>query len=221
MNLQTKKADYPPAEFNRLISSIGPGFRFTKIDLADAYLQFRVDEETAEMLTINTLRGRFKFKRLPPGLSVAPGVFLRKIQALLAHLKNVFVHFDDILIFARDQKELHEIAKQVLQILKARNLKVKLKKCMFDVAEVEYLGYSLTSRGVKPTESKLAAIKDMPPPENVNQLRSFLGFVNYYNRFVPSKSQIFQPLFRLLQQDVPFLWTCEVGERERGMRHTS
>lgn len=214
VNPQTKKADYPPDEFDRLISSIGPGFRFTKIDLADAYLQFRVDEETAEMLTINTLKGRFKFKRLPPGLSVAPGVFLRKIQALFAHLKNVFVYFDDILIFARNQKELHEITKQVLQILKARNLKVKLKKCMFDVAEVEYLGYSLTSRGVKPTESKLAAIKDMPPPESVDQLRSFLGFVNYYNRFVPSKSKIFQPLFRLLQQDVPFQWT---GDCQKAM----
>jgi hypothetical protein len=207
VNPQTKKADYPPDEFDRLISSIGNGFHFTKIDLADAYLQFRVDEEAAEMLTINTLKGRFKFKRLPPGLSVAPGVFLRKVQALFAHLKNVFVYFDDILIYAKDKKELQKITAQVLQILKDKNLKVKLQKCLFDVSEVEYLGYNLTSKGVKPTDSKLAAIEQMPPPENVDQLRSYLGFVNYYNRFVPSKSQIFQPLFRLLQQDVPFEWT--------------
>lgn len=207
VNPQTKTADYPPDEFDRLIGSVGPGYHFSKIDLADAYLQFRVDEETAELLTINTCKGRYKFKRLPPGLSVAPGVFQRKMQTLFAKTKNVFVYFDDLFVFAPTKKELQEVTRQVLTILKEHHLKVKLQKCLFDVPELDYLGYKLTRDGVKPTDAKIEAITKMPAPENVDQLRSYLGFVNYYNRFIPSKSTIFQPLYALLTQEEPFVWT--------------
>jgi len=209
VNPQVERADYPLPTLDSLLSAVKPGFHFSKIDLADAYLQFEVDEEASKVLTITTLKGRYRFKRMPPGLCIVPAIFQKKIQGLLSHIPGVFVYFDDIFIFASTKQQLTEITRAVLIVFFNNGLKVKLSKCAFDVTELEYLGYQFTQNGVKPTEEKVKAVQEMRPPQNVEELRAYLGYVNYYDRFIPNKANIFLPVYRLLRKDVVFQWTSE------------
>jgi len=192
-----------------LLKEVKPNSKFAKIDLADAYLQFELDEETSKVMTITTHKGLYKFNRVPPGLAVAPPIFQKRVQGLLAGVPGVFVYFDDVFVFGPNEECLNARIRRVLQILKQHGLKIKLSKCEFNVPELEYLGYRFTKDGVTPTEEKIKAITEMRAPENVEELRAYLGYVNYYDRFLPNKAEIFSPVYRLLKKEVPFEWTAQ------------
>ncbi|CAB3386775.1 Hypothetical predicted protein [Cloeon dipterum] len=191
VNPACASADFPLPSMDQLISGVKPGSHFAKIDLADAYLQFEVDEESSKLLTISTHKGRYRFLRLPPGLSICPALFQEKNQTLVGHIPGVKVYFDDVLIVADSKEELIERTRAVLQIYQAKGLKVKLSKCFFDVPALEFLGYSFTPEGVRPTPGKLKALEEMRVPENVEELRAWLG---------------------LLKKGVPFTWSEKCQE---------
>ncbi|XP_059477245.1 uncharacterized protein K02A2.6-like isoform X4 [Neocloeon triangulifer] len=202
-------ADFPLPTIDKLLAEVKPGCFFTKIDLADAYLQFPVDEASSEVLAIATHKGTYRFLRLPPGLSVCPPIFQKKISGLVCKISGVIVYFDDLLIFAFTRAQLIQKTRAVLKIFIENGLKVKLTKCSFCVPELEYLGYSFTQEGIQPKKDKLEALEKMPPPQSIEDLRALLGYFNYYDRFVPNKAQILFPVYRLLKKGVPFDWTPE------------
>jgi transposase len=212
VNPQCEPAAYPLPTIDGLLSQIKPGGVFSKIDLAEAYLQFEVDEESSKVLTISTHKGLFKFTRLPPGLSVCPSVFQNKVANLLAEVPGVYVYFDDVLMRADNKEKMKETARRVLTILQKNGLKVKISKCEFFVTELEYLGYQFTANGVKPTAEKLEALNKLVDPESKEELQALLGYYNYYDRFIPNKAKILTPVYRLLQKGVVFKWTPECKE---------
>ncbi|XP_059471864.1 uncharacterized protein K02A2.6-like isoform X2 [Neocloeon triangulifer] len=195
VNPACASAEFPVPSIEKLLSSVKKGCFFTKIDLADAYLQFEVDEESSMLLVITTHRGRFRFLRLPPGLSICPPVFQEKVYKVLVGLKGVFIYYDDLLLFAETKKELTLLSRAVLQRLLENGLRVKISKCEFLVPELTYLGYKFTQDGVLPTDEKLKALAEMPSPKNVEELRAWLG---------------------LLKKGVAYEWTqeCEKAVRE-------
>ncbi|XP_026289200.2 uncharacterized protein K02A2.6-like, partial [Frankliniella occidentalis] len=187
-------------------SALSGGAVFSKIDLTDAYTQLAVDDDAAKLLTVATHKGLFSVHRLPYGLSAAPGIFQRMMCDLLTGMDGVVVWLDDILVTGRTRQEhdgrLHEVLKRISD----KGLRVNAKKCQFHKSELEYLGFKLDSTGRQPMRKRVAAILDAPPPTDVSELRSFLGKLNFYDKFLESRATIFEPLYRLSDNDKEWVW---------------
>ena len=115
-------------------------------------------------------------------------------------IPRVIVRMDDILISGKDHYDHLPNLEAVLKKLSAAELRLRREKCYFMVPEVTYCGYVINGSGVKPVEAKVEAIQNAPKPENVAQLRAFLGMVNYYHRFPPDIATVLEPLHALLRQ---------------------
>ena len=181
VNKYAKVEEYPLPLVDDLFASLTGGQVFTKLDLAHAYLQLMVEEKSKEYLTINTHKGLYRYNRLPFGVASAPAIFQRTMESLLQGLKHVAVYLDDILITGQSEANHLRTLEDVLGRLEAAGMRLKAAKCLFMQKEVEYLGHRITSEGIHPAAEKLRAIKDAPAPQNTQQLRSFLGLINYYS----------------------------------------
>ena len=198
---------YPLPKVDELLSVIGKGQFFSKVDLKDAYLQIPVDEEAQKVLVINTPKGLFRYNRLPFGLASSPAIFQRYMAQLMSDIPGVAVFLDDILVSGPTEKEHDERMMKVLNVLKENNLKINKSKSEFKVSSIEYLGYQISGQGVKPSDKKIKAILEAPAPVSVAEVKSFVGLVTYYCRFVPNFSTILAPLYDLLQKNANFKWT--------------
>lgn len=176
---------HPVPIFDQLRQTLSKGDIFSKIDLKDAYLQFPIAPESKKYVTISTHKGYYQYNRMPFGISTAPSIFQHYLDKLLGDIPGVAVYFDDIAITGKDQKDHLRTLSNVFQRLQKAGLKVNLKKCSFLQKEIEYLGHIINEKGIVPSPSKIEAIVKAPTPTNVKELRSFLGLVNYYERFIP------------------------------------
>ena len=158
---------------------MGGGAQFTKLDLSRAYQQILLEENSREFVTINTHKGLYRPTRLPFGVSSASAIFQSKIEQVLQAIPMVVCRVDDILISGKNDQEHISNLNEVLTRLKNAGLRLKLSKCQFMQPSVEYLGYRVDASGLHAIEKKVQAIRDAPAPENQQQLRSFLGMVNY------------------------------------------
>ncbi|CAK1596228.1 unnamed protein product [Parnassius mnemosyne] len=196
---------YPVPKIDDLLSQLGGSKFFSKIDLSQAYNQIELDD-TKKYTVINTHRGLFMYNRLVFGLASSPGIFQRIMVNLLKDIEGVVVFLDDVLI-ASDTIENHiHTLRKVLDKLKEYGLKLKREKCEFFVEKVKYLGYVMNKEGIHPDPDKIESILLMSPPRDISELRSFLGMVNFYSRFVTNLSTILQPLYELLKKDSTWKW---------------
>ncbi|UYV80580.1 hypothetical protein LAZ67_19000797 [Cordylochernes scorpioides] len=208
VNLYSNPDKYPLPTIPQLLDRLRGGRVFTKLDMAQAYQQLKVDETSAEILAINTPRGLYKVKRLPFGLNSAVGTFQRFMDTLLSGIDGVAVYLDDVLISGRDCDDLKRKTEKVLLRFRESGLRLKKEKCHFYVPEIEFLGMIIDHKGIHPSEEKLRAIKDARPPSNKRELMSFLG-LNYYERFLNNKATVAEPLHRLLDSNSPWKWNKE------------
>ena len=188
------------------VTSAGGGV-FTKLDLANAYQQVLLEEESRHVVTINTHKGLYRYTRLPFGISSAPAIFQNVMDQVLQGLDGVVCYLDDILVSGKSAREHWKNLVVVLTRLENHGLRLKLSKCVFMATSVEYLGFHIDSSGLHASSKKVETIQAAPQPQNVSQLRSFLGLVNYYSWFLPKLSTTCQPLNRLLKGDTKWNWT--------------
>ena len=208
---------------------------FSKLDLSHVYLQVPLDESSQQYVTINTHRGLFQYTRLPFRVSSAPSIFQRVMENLLQGIPGVCVYLDDILVTgASDQEHLENLA-HVLCQLKTARMKLKEDKCAFLLPSVTYMGHVISAQGLHTEDSKVKAVVDAPAPRDVTALRSFLGMVNYYGRFLPylpyrDKSRCYPRALELPVQmctsvsSLPSKSTCTIvaqGRRRPGWQHTT
>ena len=203
VNQASKIDSYPLPRIDDLFASLAGGKSFTKLDLANAYQQIPLDEQSKKIVAINTPKGLFQYNRLPFGISAAPSIFQRTMETLLQGLSGVCLYLDDILI--TDQEHLNNLS-AVLQRLTGAGMKLKPEKCSFMMTEVEYLGHKISAKGLQPTTQKVRAITEAPRPTNVTQLKSFLRMLNYYGKFLPNLSTHLAPLYALLQKQSRWSW---------------
>lgn len=196
---------YPLPRIEELMATLSGGTMFSKIDLASAYQQVLLEDESKELLTINTHRGLFVYNRLPFGVSSAPSIFQRIMENLMRDL-DVIVYLDDLLVTGKTEQEHLQRLQAVLKRLQENGLRVKKSKCEFGKSQIEYLGFVLNSQGLHPSPDKVDAVKNAPVPTCVKELKAFLGLVNYYGRFLPNQSTMAAPLYRLLRDNVPWEW---------------
>ena len=176
VNQAAKLDPYPLPRIEDLFSRLSAGKRFTKLDIAHAYQQIPLVSKYS--VSINTHKELFRYNRLPFGVHSAPAIFQRAIEGLLSDIPSTVVYNDDILITGETEEEhLHNI-NTVMSRLKQAALTLRKSKCHFLLEKVEYLGHNISEKGLQPTDDKIRAIRDAPVPQNVTQLRSFLGMVS-------------------------------------------
>ena len=206
VNQVAKLDTYPLPRIEDIFASLAGGKHFTKLDLAHAYQQVQLAEESQKLVVINTHKGLYAYNRLPFGIASAPAIFQRIMEGILQGVDNVTVYLDDILITGSTGVEhLHHL-QEVLARLEKAGIRLKRDKCKFLLPSVEYLGHIISSEGLQPTPSKIKAIVEAPTPKDVTQLRSFLGLVNYYSKFLPRSSSLLAPLYQLLQKAQKWIW---------------
>ena len=197
---------YPIPRVQDLFSNLANGTIFSKLDMSQAYAQLVLDENSSKYTTINTSKGLFKYNRLAFGISSAPGIFQRAMEELFHDLPNIICYLDDILVIGKDKREHDQFLNKVFQRLQTAGLKLRWEKCSIGVEEVTYLGFKIDKEGLHPTMQKVHAIRDAPKPTNVSQLRSYLGLLNFYRRFIPNAATMLEPLNKLLKSNVTWLW---------------
>ena len=206
VNQAAKLEQYPIPRIEDLFLSLSGGQMYTKLDMSHAYQQVVLDEESRKYTTINTHRGLFQYVRLPFGISSAPAIFQRNMENLLQGLPGVCVYLDDIILTGSTPQEHTSRLHEVLRRLSEANLRLRRSKCVFMQSQVIYLGHKITSEGLFPTADKVKAIQDAPRPSNLTEVKSFVGLVNYYCKFVPQLSTVLEPMYRLQRKAVPWHW---------------
>jgi len=191
LNSVTVKPIYKIPDSQSLFNHLSGAKMFSSIDVSSAYYQCEMREEDKKLTAFNTRRGQFEFNRMPFGLSGAPFTFQRLMHTILREENwlSCLVYLDDILIFSKDFEEHLERVEVIFEKIKQSGLKLSPTKCKFFMPEVTFLGHVVSKNGLQTDPSKISALKDWPLPSSVSQMRQFLGFVNYYRKFVRSFAQ--------------------------------
>jgi len=168
-----------------------------------------LDDDSKHYVTINTHQGLYRYNRLPHGVSSAPGIFQRTMETLLQGIPFVAVFLDNILITGRTEEEHLKNIDETLKRLSDAGLRLKESKCSFMKPSLECLGHRVDAEGFHPVEAKVKAVKDAPAPKNVSELKSFLGMINFYGKFLPNLASTLEPLHLLLRQNQAWRWKEE------------
>ena len=177
---------------------------FSSLDACSGYWQLPVDDESSKLLTFNTPWRRYRFTRLPFGISPAPELYQREMDRLFEGIP-VEILVDD-LIHGKDQSELDENLRRVLDKSREVGLRFNPKKVKLRVPEVSYVGHLFTSKGLKPDHEKIRAINEMPSPTDKEGVLRLLGTVNYLDKFIEHKADLQEPISQLTQKDAAFVW---------------
>ena len=208
VNEQLEDHRHPMPLPEQLMQKLGGGFGYSKIDLADAYNQIKLSPESQRRLALSTHRGVLLQQRLPFGIKSAPGYFQEIMDSLTSDLPGVAVFQDDVLVSGEDAQGHLNNLKGLLARLHENGLRCRRDKCKFAQASVEYLGHTLSAEGIT-KGSKVEAVIKMPPPTDVSTLKSFLGSVQFYGKFIPNLSTLAEPLFKLTKKAVTWKWEKE------------
>ena len=190
---------YPLPRPDDIFATLAGGKYFSKLDLSQAYLQVQLDEDSRDYVTINTHQGLYRYTRLPFGVASAPALFQKLMDTVLQGIPRVACYIDDILVSGSDKGQHLTTLKEVFRRLEEHGFRLKQAKCEFLMSSVEYLGHLIDQDGIRPLPNKVAAIINAPSPTNIQELRSFLGLLNYYGKFIPNLATIVHPMNELLQ----------------------
>ena len=212
VNPVSKLDAYPIPKVEDIFATLSKGKFFSKLDLKQAYQQLPLDDDSKQYVVVNTHKGLFRYTRLPFGISSAPGIFQRVIESVLQGIPGVAVYLDDILVAGHTEDEHLKSLNLVLERLARAGLRVKREKCEFMRPSVSYLGHRIDETGLHPLQDKIQAIQNAPTPKTVQQLKSYLGLLTYYGKFLPNLSSLLSLLYRLLRKDTPWKWDKEKEE---------
>ena len=209
VNLVSPLDHYPIPKVTDLFAKLAGGKLFSKIDLSKAYQQVPLDEQSKKLVVINTSKGLFHYTRLPYGISSAPGIFQRLMDNLLQGLEGIIVYIDDILIAGSMEEEHLQRLESVLSRLEKAGLRARHTKCSFMVLSVTFLGHTVDEKGLHPIPDKVEEVTKAPRPQNARELKSFLGLLSYYSKFVPNLASVLALLYKLLRKNACWRWCTE------------
>ena len=221
LNKLTIKNRYPLPRIDDLFDQLAGSRVFSSLDLAQGYHQIQILEEDVPKTAFRVPFGHYQFKVLSFGLTNAPATFQGVMNRIFQqHLgKFVLVYLDDILVFSKTQEEHLEHLRKVFEILRENKLFAKLTKCRFAKSELEYLGHVVGKDGIKVDPRKIETVTTWARPNDVSQLRSFLGLSNYFRRFIQGYSTLVAPLTHLTRKDVKYIWTEQCQESFEGVKY--
>jgi len=208
INNITVKYRHPIPILDYMLDELHRSKLFSKIVLKSGYLQIRMKEGDEWKTTFKTKYSLYEWLVMPFGLTNSPSTFMRLMNHMLRAFigKFVVVYFDDILIYSKEIDEHISHLRQVLDVLRKESLYVNLKMCDFCMDRIVFLGYVVSSKGIKMDEAKVKAIQEWPTPKSVTKVRSFHGLASFYRRFVKDFSTIASPLSEIIKKAVGFKW---------------
>lgn len=205
LNQLTTTDAYPMKYLHDFVDTLSNCTMFSAIDIKSAYWSIPLSKQSAAKTAITTPFGLFEFKVMPFGLCNAAQTFQRFVDQLFRDIPSVFVYIDDILIASKTLHDHIAVLDQVLQVLSDNNLEINEKKCQFAQSEVEFLGFTVSAKGVEPIESKIKAVEEFPRPSDIKSIRRFLGMINFYRSCLPNISHTLVPLYEMKEDDL--CWT--------------
>jgi len=199
LNAIADSTAYPLPKITDIFAALHGAKYFTSLDISKGFWQIPIHPEDCHKTAFVTPFGQFEWTRLPMGLNSSPGVFQKVMTEILGGLiwVNCLVYIDDILIFTDTFEKHLEVLDDVLGRLTRAGLKLRGSKCEIARTQVKYLGHILNSSGIHVNPAQVEAVKAWPIPTCVKDVESFLGKVNYYNKFIPDYSKVAAPLFAL------------------------
>ncbi|GJP73421.1 hypothetical protein CLOP_g4136 [Closterium sp. NIES-67] len=202
LNKQTIKNKYPIPRIDDLLDQLRGATVFSKLDLRSGYWQIRMADNSIYKTAFRTRYGSYEYLVMPFGLTNAPATFQAEMNHILRPLLDecVVVYLNDILIYSRDMKQHVEHLRRAFKILRRERFYVKLSKSEFALEKVQFLGHMVSAQGVH------------VDPKKIEALQQFLGFANYYNRFVPQYAKLAAPLTNLLKKNTPYKWETKHQE---------
>jgi hypothetical protein len=202
------KNHYPLPRIDDLLDQLKDAKYFTKLDLRSGYHQIRIAEGDTWKTTFKTKKGLFEWMVMPFGLCNEPPTFMRVMNDVLRPFLDdcVIVYLDDNLIFSKSREEHVKHVKQVLDVLKKEKLFLKMSKCEFGKNSLIYLGHIVGGGELKIDPSKVKVILEWPKPNNVREVRSFLGAAQYWRKFIANFSSIVAPLHVVTSVKQVFQW---------------
>ncbi|RDX75477.1 Retrovirus-related Pol polyprotein from transposon 17.6, partial [Mucuna pruriens] len=214
INKITIKYRYPIPRPDDMLDELFSSCVFTKIDLKSGYNQIRMKEGDEWKTTFKTKYGLYEWLVMSFGLTNAPSTFMRLMNHVLCSFigKFVVVYFDDILIYSKTLDEHVEHLHVVLNVLRENKLYGNLKKYLFCLESVVFLGFVVSLKGISVDEGKVKEIREWSTPKKANEVRSFHGLASFYRRFVKNFSSIVAPLNELVKKDIVFKWD-DVNEK--------
>jgi hypothetical protein len=221
LNKVTIKNKYPLPRIDDLFDQLGGASIFSKIDLRSGYHQVRIKGEDIHKTSFQMRYGHYDFMVVSFGLTNAPTTFMCLMNNVLIKFldKFVLVFIDDILIYSKNRKEHEDNLRLVLQVLREHQLYAKFSKCEFFQKKIHYLGHVLSEEGVAVDPEKIRSIMEWPTPKDVLDIRSFMGLVGYYRRFIEGFSKIGCLITALQKKGTKFLWTQKCEEIFQTLKH--
>lgn len=212
LNAITRKNRYPLPLIDDLIHRLSGAKYFTKLDVRWGYNNVRIKEGDEWKAAFRTNRGLFEPLVMYFGLTNSPGTFQTMMNEIFSDLivqGVVAVYLDDILIFTNSLEEHRRISRIVMERLREHKLYLRYDKCEFEQTRIEYLGVIISHNCVEMDPVKISGVAEWPTPTNKKEVQSFLGFANFYRRFIANFSHHARPLFDLTKKDTPFVWAEE------------
>jgi hypothetical protein len=212
LNKITIKNRYPLPLAADIVNRLTGAQLFTKFDVRWGYHNIRIKSGDEWKAAIITNRMEVEPTVMGFGMTNSPATFQSLMNSVFADLIAtgvVAVYMDDILIYTPTLAEHRKIVRKVLQRLQDHDLYLKPEKCEFEKQEIEYLGMIIRQGEVCMDPGKVSAVRDWPTPTTLRDVRAFIGFSNFYRRFIKDFSSIARPLHDLTKKDVPWQWHAE------------
>ena len=206
LNQSIKREKFSLPTFEELTGKLAGARKFTKLDAASGFYQIPLAESAQEATTFITPFGRYKYHRLPMGVSLAPEIYQRKMTELLTGLEGVICSMDDVLVYGTKEANHDERLRKVMERIRQSGLKLNKAKCSFRKDEVTFLGHVITGQGIRISPAKVEAVQKLAAPTDVTELWKVLGMITYLTKFMPNAQDVLQPLNVLLQADVAWTW---------------
>ncbi|XP_055913098.1 uncharacterized protein LOC129946788 [Eupeodes corollae] len=218
LNEVTDRDAYPLPFISAILDKLRNAKYLSSLDIKSAYWQIPMEKESRKYTAFTVPgRGLYQFCRMPFGLHNSPATWQRFIDDVLGPDLEpfVFVYLDDIIIVTDSFDRHLEILKEVFKRLGDAGLKVGREKCNFCRPSLKFLGYVVDRNGLHVDPEKVESMIRIPAPKNVKEIRSFVGTISWYRRFVPNFAILVRPLTDLLKKSKKFEWTKECEESFR------
>lgn len=212
LNRAIQREHYPLPTIDEIATRLHGAKVFTVLDVRQGFWHVPLDEKSSLLTTFNTPFGRYRWKRMPFGISSAPEVFQRRMHEVIEGLEGVEVVADDFVVvgFGETLEQANHDHDDHLEVFLQRcdekNLKLNDKKIKLRMQEVPFIGHIATADGLSVDPHKVQAIMEMPEPEDVAAIQRLLGLAQYLNKFLPHLSDITKPLRELTQRDTEWSW---------------
>lgn len=199
-NTAILRENHPLPCMDNLLPKIKKARYFSKLDIKNAFHQIEIHPNSRYLTTFITAKGLYRYKRLMFGITCAPELFQKIVEKMLIGLDGVMNFIDDILVYGEDELQHDERLSKVTEVLKNNNVLLNDDKCVYKVQKINFLGHELTPDGTKPLKKYMTSIAEFRVPKTIEELQSFLGLVNYINKWLPNLATMTEPLKSLLRQ---------------------